>query len=97
MVRFNAINPPGAERACAEHLAGLLGAAGFAIELVPFGEGRAVIAATVRWAAAASMSNTATFAPSAAKRRQVAPPIPPPPPVTTTIFALSPRMFRSLI
>ena len=45
LVRFNTINPPGAERACAEHLAGLLTAAGFAVELVPFGEGRAQILA----------------------------------------------------
>lgn len=45
LVRFNTINPPGAERACAAHLAGLLEAAGFAIELIPFGEGRAQILA----------------------------------------------------
>lgn len=41
LVRFNTINPPGAERACAEHLAALLEAAGFAVEVIPFGEGRA--------------------------------------------------------
>src|SRR5664279_5831018 len=45
LVRFNTINPPGSERACAERLAGLLESAGFAIELIPFGEGRAQILA----------------------------------------------------
>ena len=45
LVRFNTINPPGAERPCAERLAGLLEGAGFAVELVPFGEGRAQILA----------------------------------------------------
>ena len=45
LVRFNTINPPGAERPCAERLAGLLESAGFAVELVPFGEGRAQIRA----------------------------------------------------
>lgn len=39
LVRFNTINPPGSERACAERLAGLLEGAGFAVELIPFGEG----------------------------------------------------------
>lgn len=47
LVRFNTINPPGAERACAEHLAALLEAAGFAVELVPFGEGRAQLLARI--------------------------------------------------
>ena len=41
LIRFNTINPPGAEQGCAEHLAGLLTAAGFVVELVPFSEGRA--------------------------------------------------------
>src|SRR5674476_1043317 len=45
LVRFNTINPPGSERACAERLAGLLEGAGFAVELIPFGEGRAQILA----------------------------------------------------
>ena len=45
LVRFNTINPPGAERPCAERLAGLLEGAGFAVELVPFGEGRAQVLA----------------------------------------------------
>ena len=45
LVRFNTINPPGAERACAERLAGLLEEAGFAVELVPFGDGRAQVLA----------------------------------------------------
>src|SRR6185369_11794549 len=47
LVRFNTINPPGAERACAEHLAALLEAAGFAVELVPFGDGRAQLLARI--------------------------------------------------
>jgi acetylornithine deacetylase/succinyl-diaminopimelate desuccinylase-like protein len=41
LVRFNTVNPPGGERACAERLAGLLEGAGFTVELIPFGEGRA--------------------------------------------------------
>lgn len=45
LVRFNTINPPGAERPCTERLAGLLEGAGFAVDLVPFGEGRAQILA----------------------------------------------------
>jgi succinyl-diaminopimelate desuccinylase len=47
LIRFNTVNPPGAERPCAEHLAGLLTAAGFAVELVPFGEGRAQLLAQI--------------------------------------------------
>jgi len=47
LVRFNTVNPPGAERACAERLAGLLERAGFATELVPFGEGRAQLLARI--------------------------------------------------
>jgi succinyl-diaminopimelate desuccinylase len=47
LVRFNTVNPPGAERACAERLAGLLAGAGFAAELVPFGEGRAQLLARI--------------------------------------------------
>ena len=47
LVRFNTINPPGAERACAERLAFLLEAAGFAVDLVPFGEGRAQLVARI--------------------------------------------------
>jgi succinyl-diaminopimelate desuccinylase len=45
LVRFDTVNPPGNERACAEYLAGLLERAGFAIDLVPFGEGRAQVIA----------------------------------------------------
>ena len=40
LIRFNTVNPPGAERPCAEHLAALLVGAGFAVELIPFGEGQ---------------------------------------------------------
>ena len=47
LVRFNTINPPGAERACAERLAFLLEAVGFAVDLVPFGEGRAQLVARI--------------------------------------------------
>src|SRR6185312_13927656 len=47
LVRFNTINPPGAERACAEKLAGLLQDAGFAVELRPFGERRAQLVAHI--------------------------------------------------
>src|SRR5262245_55995687 len=37
LVRFRTINPPGDERACAERLASVLGGAGFAVDVVPFG------------------------------------------------------------
>ncbi len=47
LVRFNTINPPGNERACAEHLASLLEKAGFAVDLVPFGEARAQLIARI--------------------------------------------------
>ena len=47
LVRFNTINPPGAERACAERLASLLEGAGFAVDLVPFGDGRAQLVARI--------------------------------------------------
>jgi succinyl-diaminopimelate desuccinylase len=47
LVRFNTINPPGAERPCAERLASLLEGAGIAVDLVPFGEGRAQLVARV--------------------------------------------------
>lgn len=47
LLRFNTINPPGAERPCAEHLAGLLEAAGFAVRVVSFGEGRAQVIARI--------------------------------------------------
>src|ERR1044071_2978427 len=47
LVRFRTINPPGAERACAEWLAGELERAGFAVDLFPFGEGRAQLIARI--------------------------------------------------
>jgi len=47
LIRFNTVNPPGNERACAEHLARLLERAGFRTELVPFGEGRAQLIARI--------------------------------------------------
>jgi succinyl-diaminopimelate desuccinylase len=47
LVRFNTINPPGSERACAQYLATLLEGAGFAVDLVPFGEGRAQLIARI--------------------------------------------------
>lgn len=34
LIRFKTVNPPGAERACQEHLAGILGEAGFEVELL---------------------------------------------------------------
>src|SRR4029434_10503744 len=39
LVRYRTINPPGDERACAERLASLLEGAGFAGDLVTFGNG----------------------------------------------------------
>src|SRR5262245_47091312 len=47
LVRFRTINPPGDERACAERLASMLEDAGFAIDLTPFGEGRAQLVARI--------------------------------------------------
>jgi succinyl-diaminopimelate desuccinylase len=47
LIHFNTVNPPGAERPCAERLAGLLEGAGFSVELIPFGEGRAQILARI--------------------------------------------------
>src|SRR6185312_5467122 len=47
LVRFNTINPPGAERACAETLATLLKDGGFTVDVVPFGDGRAQIVARI--------------------------------------------------
>ncbi len=47
LIRFNTINPPGAERDCAMHLAALLEDAGFAVEVIPFGERRAQLVARV--------------------------------------------------
>jgi succinyl-diaminopimelate desuccinylase len=51
LVRFDTVNPPGAERPAAERLAGLLERAGFAVELVPYGEGRAQLIARLGGAA----------------------------------------------
>ena len=47
LIYFNTVNPPGAERSCAEHLAALLVGAGFTVELIPFGEGRAQLLARI--------------------------------------------------
>jgi succinyl-diaminopimelate desuccinylase len=47
LVRFNTINPPGNERACAERLASLLETSGFTVDIVPFGEGRAQLLARI--------------------------------------------------
>lgn len=41
LIAFDTVNPPGNEQACAQHLADLLAAAGFAVQLLPLGEGRA--------------------------------------------------------
>jgi succinyl-diaminopimelate desuccinylase len=45
LVRFNTINPPGAEQACAQHFGALLETAGFVVDMVPFGEWRAQLIA----------------------------------------------------
>lgn len=47
LIRFDTVNPPGNERVCAEHLAAPLEEAGFAIEMIPFGEGRANLIARI--------------------------------------------------
>jgi acetylornithine deacetylase/succinyl-diaminopimelate desuccinylase-like protein len=40
LIRFDTVNPPGNERACQEHLRGLLEAAGFEVELLAAVQGR---------------------------------------------------------
>ena len=47
LVRFKTVNPPGAERACAERLASLLDGAGFAVDLFPFGDARSQLVARI--------------------------------------------------
>ncbi len=47
LVRFRTINPPGDERACAARLASLLEDAGFAVDTLPFGNGRAQLVARI--------------------------------------------------
>ena len=47
LIRFKTINPPGDEEPCARHIAGILENAGFDIELVPFGQGRAQLIARI--------------------------------------------------
>lgn len=65
LVRFDTVNPPGNERACAEHLARLLEAAGFAVEIAPFGEGRAQVIASRGGAAGALRDGAADALPLA--------------------------------
>jgi acetylornithine deacetylase/succinyl-diaminopimelate desuccinylase-like protein len=48
LIRFNTVNPPGNERAAQEHLAGLLGAAGFECELIGAVEERPNLIARLR-------------------------------------------------
>ena len=45
LLRFDTVNPPGNEAACARELQGLLDAAGFETSLLPMGEGRANLVA----------------------------------------------------
>lgn len=47
ITRFDTINPPGQELACAEHLGGLLEAAGFVCRYEPFAPGRPSLIATI--------------------------------------------------
>jgi len=48
LVRFRTVNPPGDERACQEHLAGILGDAGFEVELLGRTEERPNLVARLR-------------------------------------------------
>src|ERR687890_2541220 len=48
LVRFRTVNPPGAERECQEHLAGLLRDAGFEVELLGRSEERTNLVARLR-------------------------------------------------
>lgn len=47
LLRFNTINPPGAEEPCARHIGALLEAAGFRVKYHGFGSGRANLVATI--------------------------------------------------
>ena len=47
LTRFNTINPPGNEQACAEHLGRLLEAAGFGCAYVPMAQGRPNLVARI--------------------------------------------------
>ncbi len=47
LLRFNTINPPGEEEACARHLGGLLEAAGYRVRYHGIGAGRANLIATI--------------------------------------------------
>ncbi len=47
LLRFNTINPPGMERACARHLGGLLEAAGFRVAYHEFAEARTSLIAEI--------------------------------------------------
>jgi succinyl-diaminopimelate desuccinylase len=47
LIRFDTINPPGQEAACAEYLARLLTGAGFQCEMVPLDEGRPNLVARI--------------------------------------------------
>src|SRR3954466_1327086 len=51
LVRFRTVTPPGDERACQEHLAGLLRDAGFEVELLGRTEERPNLVARLRGAA----------------------------------------------
>lgn len=45
LIAFDTVNPPGNELQCAQHLGGILRAAGFEVRMVPLGEGRASLLA----------------------------------------------------
>ena len=47
LLRYNTINPPGMERACARHLGGLLEAAGFRVAYYEFADARTSLIATI--------------------------------------------------
>ena len=47
LLRYNTINPPGMERACARHLGALLEAAGFAVKYHEFAESRTSLVAEI--------------------------------------------------
>src|SRR3954467_13514708 len=48
LIRFKTVNPPGAERECQEHLAGILRDAGFEVELLGRTEERPNLVARLR-------------------------------------------------
>src|SRR3974377_1743034 len=91
LVRFKTINPPGAERACAQRLARMLEAAGFKVDMIPVGDGRAQLIARIGgWAGKLPLAFTGHIdtVPLGAQPWSVDPP--PPATATGTLYGRPP-------